>query len=72
MINVVHIDEKWFHITEISKTFFVSLNESESYRKCKSKRFITKIIFMTTVGSQGGMAKFEFVHSLTKKGCEEL
>lgn len=49
MMDVVHIDEKWFYITTISKTFYVSLDEPVPHRQCKSKRFITKVMFMAAV-----------------------
>ncbi|XP_042013473.1 uncharacterized protein LOC121761851 [Salvia splendens] len=49
MHNVVHIDEKWFYMTKTSERYYLLPGETEPYRACKSKRFITKVMFMCAV-----------------------
>ncbi|XP_057779553.1 uncharacterized protein LOC130998136 [Salvia miltiorrhiza] len=46
MHNVVHIDEKWFYITKTNHRFYLTPQETEPHRTCKSKKFITKVMFM--------------------------
>ncbi|XP_047949312.1 uncharacterized protein LOC125195166 [Salvia hispanica] len=47
--NIVHIDEKWFYMTKTSDRYYLLPDEDEPYRSCKSKRFITKVMFMAAV-----------------------
>ncbi|XP_047962003.1 uncharacterized protein LOC125206824 [Salvia hispanica] len=47
--NIVHIDEKWFYMTKTSDRYYLLSDEDEPYRSCKSKRFITKVMFMAAV-----------------------
>ncbi|XP_042016290.1 uncharacterized protein LOC121764314 [Salvia splendens] len=49
MHNVVHIDEKWFYMTKVSDRYYLLPDEDEPYRTCKSKRYITKVMFMCAV-----------------------
>ncbi|XP_042035364.1 uncharacterized protein LOC121781707 [Salvia splendens] len=49
MHNVVHIDEKWFFVTKTTDRYYLLPDEEEPYRACKSKRFITKVMFMCAV-----------------------
>ncbi|XP_041995655.1 uncharacterized protein LOC121745765 [Salvia splendens] len=49
MHNVVHIDEKWFYMTKVSDIYYLLPDEDEPYRSCKSKRYITKVMFMCAV-----------------------
>lgn len=49
MLDRIHIDEKWFYITKTSNSFYITLDETEPLRHCKSKRFITKVMFMAAV-----------------------
>ncbi|XP_042003811.1 uncharacterized protein LOC121752785 [Salvia splendens] len=49
MHNIVHIDEKWFYMTKASERYYLLSDEDEPYRSCKSKRFITKVMFMCDV-----------------------
>ncbi|XP_047961814.1 uncharacterized protein LOC125206616 [Salvia hispanica] len=49
MHNVVHIDEKWFYMTKASDRYYLLPDEDEPYRSCKSKRYITKVMFMCAV-----------------------
>ncbi|XP_057770912.1 uncharacterized protein LOC130990701 [Salvia miltiorrhiza] len=49
MHNTVHIDEKWFYITKTAQRFYLTPEEIEPHRTCKSKKFITKVMFMCAV-----------------------
>ncbi|KAH7857582.1 hypothetical protein Vadar_014262 [Vaccinium darrowii] len=49
MYNYVHIDEKWFFMTKESERYYLLPNENEPLRTCKSKRFITKVMFLAAV-----------------------
>ncbi|KAL4564074.1 hypothetical protein LXL04_028124 [Taraxacum kok-saghyz] len=49
MFNVVHIDEKWFYISKSSKRYYLVPGEDEPSRTCKSKKFITKVMFLAAV-----------------------
>ncbi|XP_074305271.1 uncharacterized protein LOC141640361 [Silene latifolia] len=49
MSNIIHIDEKWFYIIEDQAKFFLLMEEDTPYRACKSKSFITKVMFMAAV-----------------------
>ncbi|KAL5697337.1 hypothetical protein ACHQM5_030823 [Ranunculus cassubicifolius] len=49
MRRVVHIDEKWFYMTKESQKYYLLPEEEEPTRTCKSKRFITKIMFLAAV-----------------------
>ncbi|KAK9740430.1 hypothetical protein RND81_03G034600 [Saponaria officinalis] len=49
MYDVVHIDEKWFYMTRLSQKYYLLPDEQEPHRTCKSKRFITKVMFMGAV-----------------------
>ncbi|XP_042019041.1 uncharacterized protein LOC121766872 [Salvia splendens] len=61
--NVVHIDEKWFYMTKSSDRYYLLPDEAEPYRACKSKRFITKVMFMCAVSRPvfglDGQTKFD-------------
>lgn len=51
MFNFVHIDEKWFFLSKKSERYYLLPEEQEPnpYRACKSKNFITKVMFMAAV-----------------------
>ncbi|XP_023767508.1 uncharacterized protein LOC111916103 [Lactuca sativa] len=49
MFNVVHIDEKWFYMSKPSKRYYLVPGDDEPLRTCKSKKFITKIMFLAAV-----------------------
>ncbi|KAF7142618.1 hypothetical protein RHSIM_Rhsim05G0119600 [Rhododendron simsii] len=49
MYNYVHIDEKWFYMTKESERYYVLPDEDQPHRTCKSKRFITKVMFLAAV-----------------------
>ena len=49
MNDVVHIDEKWFYLTENSRRFYLMDDEEAPERKTKSKRFRTKVMFLCAV-----------------------
>lgn len=41
-----HIDEKWFYITVENERYIIVEGESIPQRQCKSKRYITKVMFL--------------------------
>jgi hypothetical protein len=45
----VHIDEKWFYLTEESGGFYLVPDEEEPQRTAKSKRFLLKVMFLAAV-----------------------
>jgi hypothetical protein len=47
--NRVHIDEKWFYLTEASGSYYLAVDEDEPQRVCKSKKFIMKVMFLAAV-----------------------
>jgi hypothetical protein len=49
MFNYVHIDEKWFYITHINQKYYLLPDKEPPNHECKSKRFITKVMFMAAV-----------------------
>lgn len=49
MHDVVHVDEKWFYMTKVKKNFYILPDEAECVRQVKSKRFITKVMFLVAV-----------------------
>lgn len=49
MMNVIHMDEKWFNITETTAGFYLLPQEEDPHRTAKSKRFITKVMFVAVV-----------------------
>lgn len=49
MKNVIHIDEKWFYITTTKLRYYKLPSEVGKHRTCKSKKFITKVMFLCAV-----------------------
>lgn len=49
MFSCVHIDEKWFYMTKTSQKYYLLPSELGPHRTCKSKRFITKVMFMSAI-----------------------
>lgn len=47
--DTIHIDEKWFYLTQVNQTYYICLDEEPPHRTCKSKRFITKVMFLAAV-----------------------
>ncbi|XP_074303674.1 uncharacterized protein LOC141638161 [Silene latifolia] len=48
MSHIIHIDEKWFY-DQSKMSILHGSNGPLPYRSCKSKRYITKIMFLATV-----------------------
>ena len=46
---MVHIDEKWFYLTEEKGRYYLEKDEIEPHRQIKSKIFITKVMFLAAV-----------------------
>lgn len=49
MENTVHIDEKWFYMTKVNRRYYLTRDEEHPHNEVKSKRFITKVMFMAAV-----------------------
>ncbi|XP_074292443.1 uncharacterized protein LOC141619316 [Silene latifolia] len=45
----IHMDEKWFYITQDQAKFFLLSEELNPYRACKSKSLTTKVMFMAAI-----------------------
>ena len=56
MMNFIHIDEKWFYMTKIKENYYLLQDETPPERSIKSKRFITKVMFMAA----GARPRFDF------------
>ena len=49
MYDYVHIDEKWFYMTKINTNYYLVPDETPPHWTCKSKRYITTVMFMCAV-----------------------
>ncbi|XP_074288027.1 uncharacterized protein LOC141613186 [Silene latifolia] len=49
MGDIVHINEKWFYISQDGTKYFLLSEEVDPSRHCQSKSFITKVMFMAAV-----------------------
>ncbi|KAF0703711.1 hypothetical protein AaE_015265 [Aphanomyces astaci] len=49
MYDYVHVDEKWFNATRVKSRFYLLPGETPPHRTTQSKRFITKVMFLTAV-----------------------
>ncbi len=49
MMNYIHIDEKWFYMTKVKENYYLLPSEEAPQRTTKSKRFITKVMFLAAV-----------------------
>lgn len=47
--DYIHIDEKWFYLKKCKRSYYMLLDEETPHRTCKSKRFISKVMFMAAV-----------------------
>ncbi|MFI5421695.1 MAG: hypothetical protein ACHQ1H_12070 [Nitrososphaerales archaeon] len=48
-LDHVHLDEKWFYLTEERGRFYLAADEEDPHRTSKSKRFILKVMFMAAL-----------------------
>ncbi|GAA0148874.1 hypothetical protein LIER_36814 [Lithospermum erythrorhizon] len=49
MYNVVHIDEKWFYMTQKNNNYYLHPFEEEPLRTVQSKNFIGKVMFLAAI-----------------------
>jgi hypothetical protein len=49
MKDVVHVDEGWFEMKQVNKTYFLVEGETEPHRAAKSKRYVEKVMFLAAV-----------------------
>jgi hypothetical protein len=45
----IHIDEKWFYITELTTTYYLASNENPPTRRVINKGHLTKVMFLVAV-----------------------
>jgi hypothetical protein len=45
----VHIDEKWFYMTQKTKKYYLLADEDDPYRTCKNKNYINKVMFLVAL-----------------------
>jgi len=45
----VHVDEKWFNITQINKRFYLAAGEDKPHRTTRHKNFIIKVMFLAAI-----------------------
>lgn len=50
MLNVIHIDEKWFDISKVNQNYYVLPNEKKPHRTCISKSHLPRVMFFAAVG----------------------
>lgn len=50
MNHLIHLDEKWFNLMEITEKCIIVPGENPKKRGCKSKRYIGKLMFLSAVG----------------------
>nr|GEV32856.1 transposase, Tc1-like protein [Tanacetum cinerariifolium] len=49
MYNIIYIDEKWFYMSRPTKRYYLVPGEDDPLRTRKSKKFITKVMFLAAV-----------------------
>lgn len=49
MNDIIHVDEKWFFLTKVKRTYYLTPQEPKPHRFTKSKRYIPKIMFLSAV-----------------------
>ena len=49
MMDVVHVDEKWFYMTQKTRRHYLAPDEEEPHRTTKWKRYSTKVMFLAAV-----------------------
>ena len=49
MVDVIHVDEKWFYTSKNTKKFYLGMQEHESQRTTRSKQLTTKMMFLAAV-----------------------
>ncbi|XP_010669055.1 uncharacterized protein LOC104886291 [Beta vulgaris subsp. vulgaris] len=50
MYDFVHLDEKWFYLSNKSQRVYLAKNEESQYRAASSSKFIPKVMFTAVVG----------------------
>ena len=46
LLNVIHVDEKWFYMTKNTKKFYLGMQEHKLHRTTRGERFTTKVMFL--------------------------
>jgi len=47
MNDVIHVDKKWFYLTKVKRKYYLGNDEPNPHPTLRSKRFITKVMFLT-------------------------
>ena len=66
LYDYIHIYKKWFYLTKVKRSYYLMLNEKEPGKNCKSKRFITKVMFMAAVAGPSYDAHMNMVIYLSR------
>lgn len=49
MFDFLHLDEKWFYVSAPKRRYYLVADEADPLRLAKSKRFVTKMMFLVAV-----------------------
>ena len=49
LLDMVHVDEKWFYMSETTANYYIALDEKPPDRRCKHKSHIEKVMFAAAV-----------------------
>jgi hypothetical protein len=55
MLDTVHIDKKWFYVSQPTVKAYLAPDEEEPHRAVKSKQFITKVCSFVRSHVHGGI-----------------
>nr|XP_022900902.1 uncharacterized protein LOC111413988 [Onthophagus taurus] len=76
MLEFVHINEKWFYITKTKTNCYLLPEEETPHRTCKSKRFLTKIMFLAAVArpryDYNKKSEFKVIEEKWPKGSKKM
>ncbi|KAH9085750.1 hypothetical protein Ae201684P_005452 [Aphanomyces euteiches] len=67
MWDVVHMDEKWFNADQDRRKVYLTPDETVEHRTTKSKRFISKVMFLAALG----MWPFAVQAPATQNSCNQ-
>lgn len=60
MMDVIHVDEKWFHLIKDGTRFILLRDEDDPYRHTKHKSFIGKVMFLCAMARPRVLDNGEF------------
>lgn len=50
MNHIIHVDEKWFYMTNVNCKYYLAHDEEDPYRTTRHKGYIEKVMFLAAVG----------------------